>query len=382
MQDSRRIEELDGLRGVSIALVLIYHYFVLHAETQLGSPAAYLQQYMHISLAGVDMFFVLSGFLLGGVLLDQRRGENFFRVFYLRRALRILPPYVLFLILFAVALALGPSTGYPRIGWLLDDPFPFWTYVLNVQNFLMAAEGRFGPHFAGITWSLAVEEQFYLLFPLLVYWCSPRLFPAVVIALVCTAPVLRVTLYFLAPEGALAGFVLLPSRWDSLLLGVLAAWTIRNDGARRWVNEHELPLRGAFFIAVVGVALLPVFRATQFSLGMALYGHFIIAVAIALLLVHISRGQLPGIRQLLRFGPLCFLGRISYTVYLLHQAVRGSLAVLILDGRLSIASLGDFMAMLLALAITILLAVATWYSFEARLIRFGHRFRYRSSVPQ
>jgi peptidoglycan/LPS O-acetylase OafA/YrhL len=358
-------------------MVLIYHYFVLHAETQVGSLAAYLQKYMHLTFAGVDIFFVLSGFLLGGVLLDQRRAGNVFRIFYLRRALRILPPYVLFLILFAVALVLGPSTGHPVTGWLLDDPFPFWSYGLNVQNFFMAAEGRFGPHFAGITWSLAVEEQFYLLFPLFVYWCSPRFFPAVVIALACAAPVLRGVLYFLAPEGGVAGFVLLPSRWDSLFLGVLAAWAIRSNGARLWANEHEALLRGAFVISVAGVALLPVIRATQFSLGMALFGHTLIAVAVALFLVHISRGQLPGMRKLLRFGPLCFLGQISYTVYLLHQAVRGSLAVLVFDGRLSIGSLGDFLATLLALAITILLAAATWYAFEARLIRFGHTFHYK-----
>jgi peptidoglycan/LPS O-acetylase OafA/YrhL len=380
MRDSARVGELDGLRGVSIALVLLFHYFVQHIETRPGSLGAYLQKYLSLTWAGVDVFFVLSGFLLGGILLDQRGAENFFRVFYLRRALRIMPPYALFLALFALALALLPAATHPAMSWLLTDPLPFWAYVLYLQNFFMAGEGRLGPNFGAPTWSLAVEEQFYLLFPLLIYYCPPRRIFHVLVALVCAAPLLRAALYFAAPEGALAGFVLLPSRWDSLLLGALAAWAVRQESVRQWIAAHP-PGLGKAFVASIGViSIFPFLGFGQLSLGMALLGHLWIAASVALLLALMAQGQLAGVARLLRVRPLCFLGRISYTVYLLHQPVRGILTAMVFDGNPRIGSTSELALAVGALAATVALATATWHAFEARLIRLGHTSAYRKSM--
>lgn len=380
MHDSGRIRELDGLRGISIALVLVFHYFVQHVETRPGSLAAYALKYLSLTWAGVDVFFVLSGFLLGGILLDQRGAENFFRVFYLRRALRIMPPYVFFLVLFAIALAMFPAAAHPGMGWLLDEPLPFWSYALYLQNFFMAAEGRFGPNFGAPTWSLAVEEQFYLLFPLLIFWCPAQRLREVLITLVCAAPVLRVALYVAVPEGALAGFVLLPSRWDSLLLGALAAWSLRQDETRTWIAAHASTLKRAFIFAAAGIALSPFLGFSQLSFGMAIVGHVWIAGTVALLLTLLTLHQLAGIARFLRLRPLCFLGRISYSVYLLHQPVRGSLTALIFNSDPHIGSPAEFAVAVAAFVVTVLLATATWNGFEARMIRLGHAAQYKVSV--
>jgi len=241
----------------------------------------------------------------------------------------------------------------------------------------MAGEGRFGPNFGAPSWSLAIEEQFYLVFPLLIYYCPPRRICHVLIALVCAAPLLRVVLYFTVPEGALAGFVLLPSRWDSLLLGALAGWTLRQEAARQWIATHTKTLSRVFVIAIVAIAFFPLVGFKQLSLGMAILGHLWIAATVALLLALMAQGQLAGIAEVLRVRPLCFLGRISYTVYLLHQPVRGSLTALVLGSDPHIGSVAELMLTLVALAVTVLFATVTWYAFEARLIRLGHTARYR-----
>jgi peptidoglycan/LPS O-acetylase OafA/YrhL len=380
---SNRIIEFDGLRGVAIFLVLLFHYFVQHIETRLGSLSAYAQKYFSLAWVGVDVFFVLSGFLLGGILLDQRGAENYFKVFYLRRALRIVPAYVLFLGAFAFALVVFPPVSYPSLDWLLKDPFPFWSYALYVQNFLIAGEGRWGPNFGAMSWSLAVEEQFYLLFPWLIYWCPTRRLGCVLLALVLGAPVLRVILYFIMPHGAIAGFVLLPSRWDSLLLGALAAWSLRQSEGREWVTAHVRKLRVVFIGATLGISLFPFVEFRELSLGMAIVGHLWIAATVALLLVLLATGHLESVARCLRLPPLLFLGRISYSVYLFHQAICGSLFALVLGTGPHIRSWESLMLMFVALALTVLLATVTWYTFEAHLIRLGHSARYlqRSKIP-
>jgi peptidoglycan/LPS O-acetylase OafA/YrhL len=146
-----RMPELDGLRGVAILLVVFFHYFVQHVQTRPGSLSAYAQKYFSICWLGVDIFFVLSGFLVGGILMDQRQTTNYFRVFYLRRIMRIVPPYLLFLATLVLSLAWWNHSHPAGMRWLMADPFPLWSFMLYVQNFLMAAAGKFGPNFSAVT---------------------------------------------------------------------------------------------------------------------------------------------------------------------------------------------------------------------------------------
>src|SRR2546425_646800 len=104
---SGRIPELDGLRGVAIGSVLIWHYFVLPTVAAPGTPLSYARVFGGLTWSGVDLFFVLSGFLIGGILLDARQATNYFQVFYTRRFFRIVPIYAAILLLFPALLVVA-----------------------------------------------------------------------------------------------------------------------------------------------------------------------------------------------------------------------------------------------------------------------------------
>src|SRR6266568_5097276 len=160
MQTSR-IPELDGLRGIAIGMVIIWHYFSTVVRAGPSSPLSYLVAATRATWSGVDLFFVLSGFLIGGILLDARGATNYYRVFYRRRFFRIVPIYAAVLLIFPIFTLLrhgahpAPAAGAPP--WYM-----YWTFT---QNLWMAATSSLGTNSLGMTWSLAVEEQFYLTLP-------------------------------------------------------------------------------------------------------------------------------------------------------------------------------------------------------------------------
>lgn len=158
---SVRIAELDGLRGIAILLVLLRHsIFGVETHSRIGSAFLAAGQ---LSWSGVDLFFVLSGFLIGGILLDVRESPRYFQTFYVRRAYRILPIYMLTMALFALRhLPFHLPAG---LGDVSPVPIPCLAYFTLTQNFWMAHLGTFGPAATAVTWSLAVEEQFYLTIP-------------------------------------------------------------------------------------------------------------------------------------------------------------------------------------------------------------------------
>jgi len=136
---TRRILEIDGLRGGAIALVLSYHYFSATLVCQPRTLLSYLFVPSRLAWSGVDLFFVLSGFLIGGILLDAKKSSNYFKVFYARRFFRIVSIYFLLLLGFvAFRLILG-SSAPPVFSWTLTGAMPLWTYPLFIQDFWMAA---------------------------------------------------------------------------------------------------------------------------------------------------------------------------------------------------------------------------------------------------
>ena len=153
MKQSERVPELDGLRGIAIGLVLLHHTL---------SPVPALKPFFDMCWSGVDLFFVLSGFLLGGVLLDHKDAPNLLRVFYTRRVCRILPLYFGLIAIYWLALQ-APMPGFPPWAILfLGQPFvPVWSCLTFTQNFYVATAGGLGATIISSTWSLAVEEQFY-----------------------------------------------------------------------------------------------------------------------------------------------------------------------------------------------------------------------------
>jgi len=183
-------------------------------------------------LGGVDLFFVLSGFLIGGILLDSKGKPDFFSRFWIRRIGRIFPVAYLVYATYAVALFITAQFNITRFDtWLLQEPrAPLWTFPLFMQSLPIALNGYDGPRWVAMSWSLAIEEQFYLLFPFLIYFLPRKRLVAVVVIGIIVAPILRDVLerYFGYWYGP---YVLLPSRMDALLYGVAVALIVRSETA-------------------------------------------------------------------------------------------------------------------------------------------------------
>ncbi len=205
---SGRIPELDGLRGIAIGMVLLYHYFFFHAPKVPGSFAAYAQVPLRLGWSGVDLFFVLSGFLIGGILLDARGSSNYFKVFYKRRFFRIVPLYAACLAAAFALYTLSHVGVANRFAWMYDGKLPWASYSLFLQNFWMARFNTAGAFPMAVTWSLAIEEQFYLTLPMLVRFLSRRQLVTALLVGIFVAPVFRITLYLSWPEYSGACYIL------------------------------------------------------------------------------------------------------------------------------------------------------------------------------
>jgi peptidoglycan/LPS O-acetylase OafA/YrhL len=360
----KRVSQLDGVRGIAILLVLVWHYFTCQIVFQPKTLISYCAHAMSLTWSGVDLFFVLSGFLIGGILLDHRNTSNYFRVFYLRRVCRIFPLYFLVLALFLALFATSIATS-PSFRSLFQDPFPLWSYATFSQNIFMGIRGDFGPGWLGITWSLAIEEQFYLFVPLLIYFLPRRVLLSVLILLVLVAPILRCIF------PGFAGFVNTPSRADSLLSGVLLAVLVRWHPFVAAVQQHRRLLRSLFVAMLAGAAVMTL-RPVPFGA----FNHSWLAGLYSLLILIAFIGTEPRLGSLLRSSVLVWFGQLSYGIYLFHAAVGGLLHGAFGRNTLQIRTLSDAGISILALCITVVLAAISYHFFERPILRFGHRFQY------
>ena len=375
-----RVPELDGLRGLAILIVLFHHYVFIAVRPEDGWLATLVRLVAPLSWSGVDLFFVLSGYLIGGILLDQRDTEYYFRTFYIRRICRIFPFYFLWLALFFIL----PGVLSPRwhqIGALFaTEGIPKWSYVCFVQNFHMAGTGMLGASWLAPTWSLAIEEQFYLLAPLTIWLIPVRKLPLVLLALTLCVPAFRVYLYLWHP--GIFEYVLLPCRADTLLMGILCACWVRNETSRRWLEKHPDRLYLALLVLLAGAGYLTAVAHAQRSFDgltsfeMVSFGYSWIALLYAcLLLIVVTRKQGVFV-HLTRFTPLRYLGIISYSVYLMHMAINSLVHDLILGQEPHLINLSSGMVTFLALLFTLLLATFSWHYFEKPILRWGHSFSY------
>jgi peptidoglycan/LPS O-acetylase OafA/YrhL len=309
-----RIPELDGARGVAALAVVIAHYF---GEVEHGFAV------LTFGWVGVNLFFVLSGFLIGSIILERKDSPNFFSVFYVRRAARILPAYFV-----TLAATLGFIWLYGLESWI-DSPLPVASYFTFTQNFAMALGHHYGTIWLLPTWTVAVEEQFYLVVPLIIaFMPTPAILPTIITG-IAFCLLTRALLYFMGAE--ISADVLLFSNGHALLIGVLSAYIHQ----RFKVPEIILRLVPLASITVLLVeiyvsrklffAVWPLFMATLFSC------YILLAVQ-----------DWPTLRFLRSSFWLAF-GAISYCLYLIHQPVNGVMHGLILGTRPDIATTSQFL---------------------------------------
>jgi len=366
------VAELDGLRGLAIGLVLVWHDVVGLVQTTAGSPSAYAMRALSLTWAGVDLFFVLSGFLIGGILLDNRNSSRYFSTFYVRRACRVFPLYYAVLALFLLGTSLLPWQDLVEWqAWIFGNASPGWAYATFLQNFTMIDSGL-GANGMAVTWSLAIEEQFYLVAPMLVRSSPKRVLPYVLASLVVVAVLVRIALYTWAADPGMASFVLLPARWDSLFLGMLAAWLWREPQAINRLRSAAPVIRAVVFVAGGVTAVLLTANQNIGSFGMAAGGYTVIAIGClgVILLAMVGDGL---VQQFFRLRPLVWLGTISYGVYLFHRPMTGFMHGLLLGQPPRITNVADATVTLLALGCTLALAEVSARVFERPIVNLGRR---------
>jgi peptidoglycan/LPS O-acetylase OafA/YrhL len=373
-QSSPRVPVLDGLRGIAILLVLARHCSAM-VQAEPGSILAYGVACLRLTW-GTDLFFVLSGFLIGGILLDNRFSDNYFEVFYTKRICRIFPLYFVFLILFVALLPAVPAT----LSWFVKaTPSLLW-YATFTQNFAMAIDNDMGAISIAPTWSLAVEQQFYLFLPFVIRYCDPRKLPWFLIGGILTAPLLRSTLNYWHGGGDLfAVLVLTPCRMDALLLGTFCAWILRQQTLRQllFVNWIGIVLHVPFAFLLIGAAFLTIKLGSPFSLGMSSFGYTWMALLHSCLLLIVVTQKRSLLHYITSNALLRRLGVISYGVFLFHFGIFGLVHGLILHQDPTIANVTDGLVTLLALMLTLGLAALSYEWFEKPFMTMVRTLNYR-----
>lgn len=382
----QRILELDGLRGIAIGLVLAFHIPAFPARS--NSVLHFVPLIQRIGWSGVDLFFVLSGFLIGGILLDARTSGNYFRVFYARRFFRIIPLYLLLLLIVWGVSIIWPSAPVLGLGRPGISHLSWMAYLLLIQNFSMTLHNTAGLIPLGVTWSLAVEEQFYLSLPVLIRYLSQRALYATVLSGILLSPILRAICYQISPTDHFSWFTLLPCRADTLLLGVLVALLVRD------VPESKM----AVLSRRASIVLLPLlsagviclaFWAFDFTANYLLitFGMSLLAIFYAVLLLCSLRFPSGFWGAMLRWRPLRSLGTVAYGMYLFHTFILQFFYDRFFMRRFpSLHSPRDIAVVLCAFASMVAFCALSWRFFEAPLLRIGHHWKYtfnsvRSASP-
>jgi peptidoglycan/LPS O-acetylase OafA/YrhL len=368
MKNSSHIPELDGVRGIAVLMVLVYHGYFFSFDPS-GSWAA---RFASFGIAGVDLFFVLSGFLITGILLRAKGRDGYFQNFYARRALRIWPLYYLLLILsFGLApLLLSRFHMHPGELQLIGGRNKL-VYVFLLQNLWYGAAP--GPKLLAVTWSLAVEEQFYLAWPWLVLLCSRKALACVSAALFLVSPFLR---YWAWRHGVNGGDIAFMTwfRLDGLSLGALLALYSGSDffslPRTKWVAAAGLAAglpSGMWLLDGHSTALWPFLPS-----ALAVAGAGAVAFAIWCSGSH-SRAGAP-----LRAGWLRYSGQISYCLYLVHVPVYYGLVDIFAKSSFGAGKSAAFFLMIAGMAASFLVASLSWYLFESQFLKLKSRLEYHA----
>ena len=376
---------LDGIRGIAIILVMIYHSLLF---TRISMTVASDKLYYRIVNSywlGVDIFFVLSGFLITGLLYDTRENRRFFTTFYARRALRIFPVYYAALfVLFWIRPFFAASQELTRIS--MQGQLWYWGYAANL---LIAMKG-WSPFSLGLLdhyWTLAVEEQFYLIWPLIVFF-----FRRCTLIIICGIGIvvslgLRVAL--VSTGHIVPAYVLTFARMDTLAVGALIALVARDPRGFSLLAKLAWPVAGATSVGLLAIALRRggLFKSDPIVLSIGLTLLAFLGGAL-IVLASVSHATTP-LGKILGSASLRFFGRHSYALYVFHQPV----FIWLYGHAIKPAKFPSFMGselpgeaafMSIAVSLSLVLALLSSRFLERPFLRLKELFPYDShaSVPR
>ena len=365
---SHRDAELDGLRGLAVSMVLAWHFIGIPAGSTAGELSHVLFRVFLLGGAGVDLFFVLSGFLITRIAITrQHANTHFLLAFFTRRVLRILPPYLILLGIFYVGVfVFSPNNVF-------NQDIPLWRYLTFTQNFWMAQNGTYGPDGISVTWSVAIEEQYYLVFPLFAVLIPRKLLPVFLLIIAIASVSWRALVFTYNPSNNFPPDLGTLARLDGLAVGGLIACTIQNAALTKWLRKHMSVLQ----YAVIGCLGALFFVKRDSGAQMAYFGHSMLTVCFALVITYVmlNLGAESKLMRLLRSETLRFLGKISYSLYLFHPIILAT-GFLITGYSKSLSGLPEVIILVTSLVLSIIFSNLLFNHFESRLISIGKKISY------
>ncbi|TDQ19365.1 peptidoglycan/LPS O-acetylase OafA/YrhL [Algoriphagus boseongensis] len=347
--------ELDGVRAFAALMVMFFHFFQTADD---GSAVVnFLSKIAVFGQTGVSLFFVLSGFLITRILIATRDSKNFFSAFYLRRILRIFPLYYLYLILYYFVLPFVTQSDFADWG----QQFWYWFYL---QGFPMTFNWpHAGPdHF----WSLAVEEHFYLFWPILLFYIHPSHISRIIAVIIAIAICLRLFFVYQSYETFYFTF----TRMDELAMGALiAVLELKNKLSTSYFNRYlasflllALPLIGLWvWTSGSGILVIQVVKYNFISISF-----------FCILCIILSSKSDSFLNRFLRNRVLFFLGKVSYGLYVYHPFVYLLYATYTPISNVFLNFAGSFL-------LTVVIATMSYYSFETPFLKMKKYFTYSVS---
>jgi len=375
---SKRYVELDGLRGIAALCAVLYHY--TDRASRLSPALQLFRHILNISPAAMDMFFILSGFLIGGILLKTMQSPNYYKTFYVRRFFRIIPIYYLWIAIFGITAYLAPSVrqALPK-GYTLQ--MVIGAYLIFIQNF---ASPVLRVIWLEATWSLAVEEHFYLFMPACMRHFSLKHLVQGLVAVIVVSPALRGILSLLlrldgTDSGWWAVYGWTISRVDALALGVLLSIAWVNPKAKNWIHQQirwvYWSMAGLFaFSAMFEYFTMKEIRHTQ-ALTDGFGRSAVELFSLCLLVIALVNEGKPS-TAFMRWGWLRQIGKISYCVYLTHWGIFWAVLTFGFHARAGLDVRVDLIAGALALALTLALSELSWTYLEGPMVKRSHRYSY------
>lgn len=372
-----RLKELDSLRGIAALLVIAFHtlkrsdYFtknaILHFVTGLSS----------VGWIGVDIFFTLSGFLITNILLQTRDHPHYFKNFYARRALRILPVYFL---LIAVVVFFIPDLEKDFIAQM---PKVLLTMLVFQQNWATLFFDFPISSYLVITWSLAIEEQFYLIWPLIVRHFSRKTLligGAAYVALTILVRAVGVTFFEDAGgTGIYSIFYFISfTRFEQLLIGAMLAVWLSYENMAEKIKKYSLPV---FFVTLAAFAVLalasPLSSSPLFGYPpMTIIGYTLISLfTAALIAAFVAYPETSLLRRLFQNRALYFWGAYSYSTYLFHPIVTHIALNWLWRAKLRGAEIYALHAVV-TFSVTMVIGLLTWHLIEKRALNLKKYFGY------
>lgn len=359
---------LDGLRAIAILLVIPHNTSVLNST---AAGLAYLVSLLsNVGWIGVQLFFALSGFLITGNLLDTRQAGNYYRMFFARRVLRIFPLYygTLIVMLILVPMLFSMPDSFTKT--LQYQPW-LWLFLSNwVEPFGHAVEPF--PHF----WSLAIEEQFYLIWPFVVHRHTSKQVFSVSCAVIIAALAIRIGMIW---GGANSGslYMFTTSRMDALAAGAALAAALRTPGMSRWLIERANSM-AMFAVVLLLLGALTTYAYELEGLLTRSYGYSILAIGFALIIAAAAirpAGIFSSVWKLLSLAPLRRVGRYSYAMYIFHLPLHIYIGTKLLHRFTTQVTNGIALIYMACLIVTtFLLSAASYHLIEKRFLALKSRF--------